>query len=99
MASALPRTARVAVIGAGAMGIDIVQVAAQAGHPVALFDVRDGAAAAAVATLRRRLAELAIKGRITQHTADTASERIAAVDTLAGCANAEIVIEAIAQPA
>jgi len=42
MASALPRTARVAVIGAGAMGIDIVQVAAQAGHPVALFDVRDG---------------------------------------------------------
>ena len=97
MASALPRTARVAVIGAGAMGIDIVQVAAQAGHPVALFDVRDGAAAAAVATLRRRLAELAIRGRITQHTADTASERIAAVDTLAGCANAEIVIEAIAE--
>ncbi|NBT79663.1 MAG: hypothetical protein EBT04_14710, partial [Betaproteobacteria bacterium] len=34
----------VLVIGAGIMGAGIAQVAAQAGHPVFLFDLREGAA-------------------------------------------------------
>ncbi len=41
---ALPREAVVAVIGAGAMGAGIAQIAAQAGHRVLLFDARTGAA-------------------------------------------------------
>ena len=41
---ALPREAVVAVIGAGAMGAGIAQVAAQAGHRVLLCDARTGAA-------------------------------------------------------
>ncbi|KAB0532031.1 3-hydroxyacyl-CoA dehydrogenase NAD-binding domain-containing protein, partial [Pseudomonas chlororaphis] len=40
--SALTLQARVAVIGAGAMGAGIAQVAAQAGHPVWLLDNRPG---------------------------------------------------------
>jgi 3-hydroxyacyl-CoA dehydrogenase len=47
-AGALPRDATVAVIGAGAMGAGIAQIAAQAGHPVRLFDTRMGAAERAV---------------------------------------------------
>src|SRR4051812_41200948 len=39
--------APVAVLGAGAMGAGIAQVAATAGHPVLLVDVVQGAAAAA----------------------------------------------------
>jgi 3-hydroxybutyryl-CoA dehydrogenase len=35
------------VVGAGIMGAGIAQVAAQAGHEVFLYDVREGAAAAA----------------------------------------------------
>src|SRR5947207_13834856 len=45
----------VAVIGAGAMGTGIAQVAAQAGHPVRLFDARMGAAEAGGCSLRRTL--------------------------------------------
>ena len=40
-----PRAESVAVIGAGAMGSGIAQIAAVAGHPVLLLDVREGAAA------------------------------------------------------
>ena len=44
MADALPREdATVAVIGAGAMGAGIAQIAAQAGHRVQLYDARLGA--------------------------------------------------------
>ena len=43
MAAALPKDAIVAVIGAGAMGAGIAQVAAQAGHRVQLHDARFGA--------------------------------------------------------
>jgi len=42
--SCLSRTDIVAVIGAGAMGAGIAQVAAQAGHQVLLFDAKEGAA-------------------------------------------------------
>ena len=44
-------TPTIVVIGAGIMGAGIAQVAAQAGHTVLLFDVREGAAADARAKL------------------------------------------------
>ncbi|MEO6898186.1 MAG: 3-hydroxyacyl-CoA dehydrogenase NAD-binding domain-containing protein, partial [Caldimonas sp.] len=52
------------VVGAGIMGAGIAQVAAQAGHPVRLFDLREGAAAAAHAKLATTLDGLAAKGRL-----------------------------------
>lgn len=51
---ALASNVQVAVIGAGAMGAGIAQVAAQAGHPVKLYDNRPGAAAEAVAGIDRQ---------------------------------------------
>ncbi|MFN5100610.1 MAG: 3-hydroxyacyl-CoA dehydrogenase NAD-binding domain-containing protein, partial [Burkholderiaceae bacterium] len=44
-ATPLPSSSTVAVIGAGAMGSGIAQIAALAGHEVLLLDTRDGAAA------------------------------------------------------
>ena len=58
-ASQLPG-AQVLVIGAGIMGAGIAQVAAQAGHPVQLFDAREGAAAQA----RTKLGEM-LQGLVT----------------------------------
>ena len=58
MTAALPAGSTVAVIGAGAMGAGIAQVAAQAGHRVQLHDTRFGAADAAkngIAGIRRRV--------------------------------------------
>ena len=47
---------KVGVIGAGTMGAGIAQIAAAAGHPVLLFDVRPDAAGRA---LQRRLSATA----------------------------------------
>ena len=43
--------AAVLVVGAGVMGTGIAQVAAQAGHPVLLYDTRESAAAWALEKL------------------------------------------------
>lgn len=44
--NALPTSTAIAVIGSGAMGAGIAEVAAAAGHAVKLFDNRPGAAKA-----------------------------------------------------
>ena len=56
--------APVLVVGAGIMGAGIAQVAAQAGHPVRLFDARDGAAAEARGKLAATLDGLVARGRL-----------------------------------
>jgi 3-hydroxybutyryl-CoA dehydrogenase len=87
----------VLVIGAGIMGAGIAQVAAQSGHPVFLFDVREGAAAQARATLARTLDGLAAKGKLAPEAAQAAIGRIAAVASLAEAASARIAVEAIVE--
>ena len=56
--------APVLVVGAGIMGAGIAQVAAQAGHPVMLYDTREGAADAAIVQLRKSLDALVAKGKL-----------------------------------
>src|SRR5579864_3199180 len=96
-AGALPRDATVAVIGAGAMGSGIAQVAAQAGHPVRLFDTRLGIAEKARAAIAQTLSGLAAKGKLDHAGADAAASRIAAVHALGDCVSARIVVEAIVE--
>ena len=69
-------TAAVAVVGAGAMGSGIAQIAAQAGHEVHLVDAFDGAAAAAANRLAAILARLGAKGRITLAQAEAATAKL-----------------------
>jgi len=97
MSAALRQDAIVAVIGAGAMGSGIAQVAAQAGHPVLLFDTRIGAADGACRTISATLDALAAKGKISSESARNASRRISAVNALADCATARLVVEAIVE--
>ena len=68
----LPSDTVVAVIGAGAMGTGIAQVAAQAGHPVRLFDARIGAAEAGRRTIGATLESLAAKGKLPIEAARSA---------------------------
>lgn len=93
----LPATARVGVVGTGAMGAGIAQVAAQAGHPVFLYDQQPGAAARAVDGIRAQFARLADKGRLSPAQAEAASARLVPVDSLAGLAGAALVVEAIVE--
>jgi 3-hydroxybutyryl-CoA dehydrogenase len=94
---ALPRDATVAVIGAGAMGSGIAQVAAQAGHAVRLFDTRMGAAEKSRTTIQQTLQALAAKGKLDPVEAAAAGERIVAVHALGDCVSVSLVIEAIVE--
>ena len=97
MTDALPRTSEVGVIGAGAMGAGIAQIAAQAGHRVHLFDTRMGAADQAKAKIGQTLAALAAKGKLAAADADAAAARIVAVHALGDMVSAALVVEAIVE--
>jgi 3-hydroxybutyryl-CoA dehydrogenase len=97
MMSALAVSTRVAVVGAGAMGSGIAQIAALAGHPVLLYDSRPGAAAQAIEGLRGMFAKLAAKGKITPEAAAAAGEALSPAVDLAQVATAGLVIEAIVE--
>lgn len=86
---------RVAVIGAGAMGAGIAQVAAQHGWDVHLRDVDDEVVAEAISGIRKRLARLVEKGRISEEESSAAGDRLHVVgDALPEC---ELLIEAIVE--
>jgi 3-hydroxybutyryl-CoA dehydrogenase len=97
MSSYLLRDRPVAVIGAGVMGIGIVQVALLAGHPVQLFDAREGAAAAAAGQLGQTLGRLVDKGRLGRAEVDAALGRLRIARTLAELGDAALVVEAIVE--
>src|SRR5436190_7448792 len=88
-----PRGA-VAVVGTGAMGAGIAQVAAVGGHPVFLHDVGPNRAAAAAQGLAQRLADLTAKGRLTAEAARAATDRLHVVADLADLPQCELVVEA-----
>src|SRR5450631_73023 len=85
----------VAVIGAGAMGSGIAQIASQAGHEVYLVDALEGAAAAAQDRLGSLLVGLEAKGRITAAHAQAASARVHIASSTADLPECGLVIEAI----
>jgi 3-hydroxybutyryl-CoA dehydrogenase len=91
------KTSPVAVIGAGIMGAGIAQVAAQAGHPVMLYDTREGAAAAAKAKLATTLDGLVAKGKLGAEAASATLARIEPIATIAQTATAELIVEAIVE--
>jgi 3-hydroxybutyryl-CoA dehydrogenase len=91
------RNRPVAVIGAGVMGIGIVQVALLAGHPVRLYDVREGAAATAAEQLAATLAKLADKGKLTPEDVSSARSRLTVATSLQDLRDAALVIEAIVE--
>ena len=91
------RKAKVLVVGAGIMGAGIAQVAAQAGHTVQLFDVREGAAQSAIDKLRSSLATLVAKGKMQSADVDALIGRIAPIASLHDAASCTLVVEAIVE--
>ena len=95
--SALPKEAIIAVVGTGAMGAGIAQIAAAAGHPVKLLDNRPGAAERAIDGIRAQFAKMAEKGKLTAAAATAAGARLIAVGQAADLADAALVVEAIVE--
>jgi 3-hydroxybutyryl-CoA dehydrogenase len=94
----LDRNSRIGVLGAGAMGSGIAQVAAVAGHPVVLADVSEAALERGLSGIAKALGRDVEKGRRTQVECDAVLGRIttAVVDghysAFEGC---DLVVEAI----
>lgn len=97
MATALEKGSFVAVIGSGAMGSGIAQVAAAAGYQVKLFDTRPEAVKQAIAAIGAVYAKLVDKGRMGGAEAQAANARLHCVANLHDMADAAIVIEAIVE--
>lgn len=95
--TALPKNSIVAVIGSGAMGSGIAQVAASAGHQVLLFDTRTDAADKAIADIGKTYAKLVEKGRMDATAADEAHARVTRIGTLQEAHQAALVVEAIVE--
>lgn len=87
----------IGIIGAGAMGSGIAQVAAQAGHNVLLFDVHEAALEKAGSKLAKVMARLVEKGRKTEAEAAAIQARITHTTTLTDFAPCDLVIEAIVE--
>ena len=95
--TALSKQAAVAVIGAGAMGAGIAQVAAQAGHPVALFDTREGAAAQAIAGIAKQLGKRVDAGKLDGAERDAIVARLTPAARLEDLEGSRLVVEAIVE--
>lgn len=95
--SALPTSVVIGVIGAGAMGAGIAQVAAQAGHSVILHDNQPGAAKAGIDNIRRQLEKRVAKGKMIQGDVDNIIARLQPADAIDALADSHLVIEAIVE--
>ena len=74
----------IGIVGLGAMGRGIAQIAAQAGVAVRMVDARPGAVGEARASIAAALEKLAQKGKVTAADAAAAVERLVPCDDLAG---------------
>jgi 3-hydroxybutyryl-CoA dehydrogenase len=97
MVHSLEKGSIVAVIGCGAMGAGIAQVAAASGHQVRLYDTRPGVADKVVADIAKAYGRQVEKGRMGAAEADLARERLHGIGALGDVADAAIVIEAVVE--
>jgi len=94
---AIPVETRVAVVGCGAMGAGIAQVAAAAGHPVLLYDSVANAAPRAVAAISETTAKLVQKNRMQAPQREKLIAKLKPVTKLDELGEAGIAIEAIVE--
>jgi len=88
---------RAAVVGTGAMGRGIAQMAAQAGAEVWLFDAQAGAAAGARDALTKTWDTLQAKGKLDAAARDANVQRLRVAESLQDLAGCDLVIEAIVE--
>jgi len=85
------------IVGTGAMGRGIAQMAAQAGSDVILFDAQEGAAQKAREALTATWQKLVEKGKLDTATAQTYGDRLKQAATLTDLAGCDLVVEAIVE--
>ncbi len=92
-----PSFLHMAVVGTGAMGRGIAQIAAQAGSTVWLYDTQPNAVDAALQSLSETWSKLHAKGRITTEQLATFQSRLRPAATLQELKDCDLVVEAIVE--
>ncbi|WP_137895530.1 3-hydroxyacyl-CoA dehydrogenase [Ramlibacter sp. 2FC] len=87
----------VGIIGAGAMGRGIAQIAAQAGSQVLLFDTQPEAGAKAQAAIAAQWDKLQDKGRLSAEAVAGHKARLQVATALPELADCDLVVEAIVE--
>ena len=87
----------ISVVGTGAMGRGIAQIAAQAGSTVLLFDTQPGAALAAQVAVSTQWDKLRDKGRLDDQQVEALKSRLNIATALSGLAHCDLIIEAIVE--
>lgn len=88
---------KVAICGAGAMGLGIAQVAAQAGMLVVVYDVSSVALSSGRARIEAELATLISKSKIEQAHAEKLTTAISWSSEIYEIADTDLVIEAVVE--
>ncbi|MEP9373840.1 3-hydroxyacyl-CoA dehydrogenase [Mesorhizobium sp. KR1-2] len=89
--------ARLGVVGAGAMGAGIAEVAAACGIPVTLLDARQNAATAAIDAILGRACKRHAAGKLEQAQLDRLASALSPAEDLSDLAACDLVIEAIVE--
>ncbi|RYG13955.1 MAG: 3-hydroxyacyl-CoA dehydrogenase [Burkholderiales bacterium] len=92
-----PRYSFVAVVGTGAMGRGIAQLAAQAGSTVKLYDTQPGASDKALQAICAQWDKLQEKGRLDSAQTALNKSRLKTVNSLAELSDCELVVEAVVE--
>lgn len=87
----------VGIVGTGAMGRGIAQMAAQAGSQVLLCDVQPGAAEAAMKALQGTWQTLQAKGKLDESQRETYVSRLQIAQSVAALAPCDLVVEAVVE--
>lgn len=88
---------KIFVVGGGFMGAGIAQTAVTAGFDVTISDVTEELVARARSGIDKMLTKNVAKGRMTQEDKDAAMARLTGSVSLAAAADADLVIEAVAE--
>ncbi|WP_181781094.1 3-hydroxyacyl-CoA dehydrogenase family protein [Pseudonocardia pini] len=88
---------RVGVVGTGTMASGIVQVFAQSGFDVVVRGRSDSKVAASIAGIRKALEKAVVRGKLAESDRDATLGRITGTTSLEDFADADLVVEAIAE--
>lgn len=87
----------IGIVGAGAMGAGIAQIASQAGQDVVLFDLSKEALTTSATKLQKVMNRLIEKGRVTSDEAIAIQERIARTTNVTDLKDCDLIIEAVVE--
>ena len=95
--SGLSQQVKIGVVGAGAMGAGIAQIAADYGHSVRLFDTDASATERGLGNIQDGLTKLVERGRKSAEEVQRLVQRIQTCESLSTLSNCGIVIEAVSE--